>query len=164
MKHLFLTILLLAFMPGFVFSQSITKGDLDSLNLPYSLPELVQVMSKRLSAINEPLLEKTFAVTKDYYGFQAAKKEIELLFIESANLKKIYQLNIELANRGEISDVQLLTSHNMYLSTKGSLVAKEAECRKYLLEIAQLCILNIEVNNEKRSEQQQKKKADPAAN
>jgi len=142
------------FFPISIYAQPLTinLSQIDSLYLPYTIPELTHYLNN-LPKNDRDYRKIKFEIIKTYYTFITSKQELELLSIELSNLKSIWNLNIELAKKGEITDLQLLSSNNSYLGKKISLIAKEKECRNLLLEIIQLSLINIRENHEQEINQ-----------
>ena len=140
------------------FAQKLTinKTDIDSLKISFSLFELTQYLKKKLPLDEPLLLQRTFGVVKNYYALEAAKQELNLLSKEVAVLKSIHDLNLKLANKGEISDVQFLNSKLAYLNKEKEIISKRNECRSIILEIVRLCSIHIIVNKEPANEQKKK--------
>lgn len=131
---------------------SITTGKIDSLQMPYSLSQLTENFRNTLTENDRDVVKKILDIVKDYYALSTSKKELKILSIEASNLKAIWKLNKKLADKGEISDLQLLASQNAYLSKQAALIAKESECRNYLFEIIHLGFLKIEIKEDGKKE------------
>lgn len=139
---------------------SINISQIDSLHLPYTLSELIADLKNKVSIDETLLFERQWSIIKGYYNFNAAKEELEILSKEISNLKAIWELNKDLAHEGEISDVQLLTSHNAYLNKKSDFISKKNGCRNYLLEIVKLCYMKILEDKESINEEKKDKTSD----
>ena len=135
----------------------ITKTDIDSLRINPPLHEFVSYLENIIVHARNELIKRRWQLIKSYYGFQASKKELELLLLQVSNLKSIYNLNLQLANKGDITDNELLNSHNTYLSKKIAVIVKKNECRNLILEIIRLCNLKILMNNEGVTDGKQRK-------
>ena len=145
-------ILILLLFPFTIYAQNIkiTITQIDSLHLPYSIPELTNFL-KQLPNNDSDYGKRKLEIIKNYYAFTSSKQELQIISIELSNLKAIWDLNKELANKGEITDIQLLSSHNAYLGKKISIITKEKECRNLLLEIIQLSFIEIRENHEQET-------------
>ena len=122
----------------------ITIGQIDSLLLPYSLPKLTEFL-KALPENDPDVVKRKLDVVRSFFALRAGKEELGLQLQELNNLRAIWELNIKLAEKGEITDLQLLDSENSLLSKRAALIGKEKECRNYLLEIARLALLRIDI-------------------
>lgn len=152
LKPVFLTALLFA---SSVSAQArlIRVGQIDSLQIPYSLSELTEVFRGKLSENEPDIIKRIFEVTLNYYNLEASRKMLALLSIEVSNLKAVWELNNKLANKGDITDLQLLASHNAYLEKRIALLSEEKAGRSYLLEIVRLSLIKIEfkdISHEKK--------------
>lgn len=116
--------------------------------MPYSVYDLTNLFKDKLPENDPDLVKRKWDIVKNYYALKSAKKELSLLSIETQNLKAIWNLNQKLADKGDITDLQLLASQNTYLNRQIALIAKETECRNYLLEIVRLAFLKIEIEDE----------------
>ena len=138
-------------------------SDVDSLRLEITLPEIIEQLEQKIVHAKDLLRERKWKTTKAFYDFQTSRKVLQIISTEAANLEKLYQLNIELAQKGEITDTQLLQSHNAWLSKKIAVILKKNECRNSILEIARLAHLKIVVDRA-GADNGQKKKADTTSN
>jgi len=142
-------ILLLSVSPSFAQRLSINMAQIDSLHLPYSLSELTKYFRNKLPENDPDVIQRTSRVVEHFCNLKTATEELHLLSLEAANLKAIWDLNLELARKGDINDLQLLASHNAYLNKKIAVISKERECRNYLIAIVRLCYLRIIINEGK---------------
>lgn len=153
MKTLFLTFLILTFAIGKGSCEPIiTVADLDSLRLTITPKDAIAYLQSRITYAKDILRERKWEIITAHYRFLTTKKELELLSIEAANLKKIYDLNVKLSRKGEITDIELLNSHNAYLAKESARIRKIAECRELILKIARLCLSVLEFDRGKNAD------------
>ena len=149
MKPLIIVFSILLFASFAPAQPSIKISDVDRLRLSVPLSELLQYLKSKLPH-DEPILrERSLGVIKTYYNFQAAKKELQLLNIECDNLRAIYDLHIKKQKAAQVSDLDVLQSHNALLAKELAIVSKQSESRNYIIEIARLCNIRIEYNGHK---------------
>ena len=136
-------------------------GQIDSLHMPYSLPELARIYQERKLENDPDVAKRIWDITKNYHALRTARKELGILSVQAGNLKAAWQLKGALAAKGDITDLEELAAHNAYLSRKLALIAKEHQARNCLLEIVRLSLLNIVTEKGTGNEQKEKKHTAP---
>jgi hypothetical protein len=139
----------------------ITMSQIDSLQMPYSLPELIKVYREKQLENDPDVARRIWNITRNYHALQTTRKELKIISVQVSNLKAAWQLKSELAAKGDNTDLDRLDAHNSYLSRRLAFIGKENEARTYLLEIVRLSPLNIVT--EKEAGNVQKKETHTAA-
>ena len=129
---------------------SITKAQVDSLKLPFTLAELTSYLEKIINFDKPLLLERKWRVISTYYSFKATQKEIELLEEIRNNIKAIFSLNLKRKQQASIEDIEFLKSRNELIARELSLLKAQEMCRTSLLTMLQLC--NVEIVSETEKE------------
>ncbi len=162
MPLLFALFFCFVFSPAHSQQIAVRLADADSLRLPaeMSLERLVGRLEEQLAGIDRPLLiERRWMLVESFYRYEDGRRELTLLDSVRVNLRRIYLLNRQLAGKGEISDTQVLTSHNSYLRAELEYLATERTIRDAILTIVRLANLDLSMNPKDQSDGRIPKKA-----
>ena len=127
---------------------SISQSQVDSLKFPFSLEQLTYQLSDQLAEIDRPLfIKRRWEIILHYYGMVAAQKELILLRKSGANIRAIHNLNLAQQKKADVSDTDVLNSHNRLLSQELSILRKQEDIRTHILSILRLT--NVEIDHGK---------------
>lgn len=125
---------------------TIAQADVDSLHLPYALPELLTHLDSKMSIDKPVFLSRKWKTTRAYYRFQLAKQELSLLSQITRNLRAIHQLHRKQREQADIADADYLQSSNEVIAKEIALLHTEVVCRANLLTIIELCLIEIKTH------------------
>lgn len=137
---------------------SISVSKVDSLVIPFTLPQFLSYLEEKIADVDRPVfLERKWEVTREYYQFIAAKREIRFLIESRDIIQAIHNLNVKRQQHADIDDIVVLKSKNELIQKEIDLLRGIESCRLSLLAILQIC--NVEIISD-----EQKKTAETAQN
>ena len=138
----------------------VTLGQVDSLKLDFGLDQLWERLENMLKGIDRPeLIRRKGLVTQNYLRMKDIRVELTLLDSIRSNQRAEYELKRALAETaaGGVSDIERFNAHDSYLNSKLTFLAKQQECKNAILEVIQLCLIELTMSEEKDHEQVQEK-------
>lgn len=114
----------------------VSQSQIDSLDLPFTLVELIDNLEPLLK-LDASLQARKWAMINAFYAFQAAKKELELLERVRENTASIHALLKRKRENAEIDDISFYQVTNDLLSKEISVLKTRETCRSHLLVILQ---------------------------
>lgn len=119
--------------------------DVDSLRLPFAMPQLLDHLQLRLAGLDRRLLaERGWRTIRAFYGFEAAKREITLLTEVRDNLRALYRLDQRQAAAALAEDRRAMEAQNALLLREIELLRKVEECRSFLLDVLEFCLVELD--------------------
>ena len=146
--HLLALALLLPLSQAALERPKVSLQDIEKLRLKFTLQQLFSSFEERTTYVQELFRQRRWKIVRAYYRFHTTRRVLALISVEATNLRRIYELREQLVQEGTVSDVELLLSHNSYLGKESSRISKREECRALLLQLVELCCLELEVRSD----------------
>ena len=144
-------LVLLLFMHSFSLAAlTITHENIATLNLPYTLDDLLEWVDTKLSNHDRILrMQRTWKIIQAYNTLRSLQEELKLLSVEKRNLQQLYDLAKRKQQRASMTDSDVLQAHNAVIAREIALIKKREECRSSIMEILQLCIIEVIFDDKK---------------